>query len=746
MPDAPASDAMVRLGESALLLRLAVEGSGIGIWDHDLLAGRLDWDAATRALFGVGPDASVTYDGSFLTALHPEDRDRVDAALRASIDPAGPGVFASEYRVVRAGGGTTWIAARGRLVVAGGRATRLVGTVQDVTARKEAELALEATRDRYRLVTLATNDAIWDWDLVADVVLWNEALRTTYGWDPEGIEPTGAWRLGRIHPDDRARVEADIRAVIGGTASEWSHEYRFARADGRYAEVLDRGYMVRSPDGGARRMIGAMLDVTERNRAAAEFRAIFEGANIGIVQLDPQTLRAERVNPKLCEIWGAPPEAIVGHSVVRWTPEEDAGERDALHRRLAAGEIMQETLVKRYRRADGRIIRARVNLVSQVLGDRIQTTAMIEDITRTALADERRRALIALSDALRDGPRAAEILRTAVAVLGRGLQADAAAYGTLDPEAERIAVVTGWPEAAGERLPGLSAIPETLARLRRGEAVAAADVAELPADAPAYAALGLRAVLAVPLMRRGRLAGVLFAQWRSPYTLDPAEVAFAREVGERAWGALGRLHAEDQQRLLNRELSHRLKNILAMVQAIASQTLRNASGLDAAKEALADRLIALGKAHDILLTGEGEGADIRSVITGALAIHDDRQPERFRLGGPDLRVGPRAALSLALMVHELATNAVKYGALSVPAGRVGLTWTVAVDGADPEVRMTWVEAGGPPVLPPTRKGFGSRLIERGLAGAIGGRVVLAYEPGGLVCRVAAPLSGFQAGD
>ena len=147
---------------------------------------------------------------------------------------------------------------------------------------------------------------------------------------------------------------------------------------------------------------GAMLDVTVRSQLEAQFRAVFEGANIGIVQFDPRSVLALRVNAKLCEIWGAPESEIVGRSLAQWTPAEDADARDDLHRRLATGETLQDRFEKRYRRRDGRIIWARVNLVSQTLGDAVHAMAMIEDITEEKRADARREALISLGDRLRE--------------------------------------------------------------------------------------------------------------------------------------------------------------------------------------------------------------------------------------------------------------------------------------------------------------------------------------------------------
>ncbi|WP_336492405.1 sensor histidine kinase [Methylobacterium nigriterrae] len=255
--------------------------------------------------------------------------------------------------------------------------------------------------------------------------------------------------------------------------------------------------------------------------------------------------------------------------------------------------------------------------------------------------------------------------------------------------------------------------------------------------------LDIRAMLNVPVRERGRTVGLFYVHSPEPREWAPEDVAFARNVADRVQVGIARLRAEEQQVTLNHELSHRLKNTLAMVQAIATQTLRNAPDLETAQEALIARLIALGKAHDILLTGKGESADVHEIIQGALELHDDLQPGRFTLVGPALRTGEKAALSLALMIHELATNAAKYGALSTPNGRVHVSWGIAEQPGEQTVRLTWQEQGGPPVTPPSRKGFGSWLIERGLAGAVGGEVRTIYAPEGLVCSLVAPLSGFQ---
>ena len=257
--------------------RLAIEATQAGIFDYDLLAGELGWDERVRDLFGVGPQEPVGYETTFLPGLHPDDRARVDAAVQAAIDPAGPGVFEVEYRVrPQDGAPERWLAARGKAVVAEGRTVRFTGTVRDITADKEAEAALRATEERYHLVTRATNDAVWDWDLVSNHVLWNEALTAAYGHPPDEIEPTGEWWIAQIHPDDRARIDASIHGVIDGSRPFWTDEYRFRRADGSYAAIFDRGYVIRDGAGTAVRMIGAMLDLTERKRAEERLRELNE--------------------------------------------------------------------------------------------------------------------------------------------------------------------------------------------------------------------------------------------------------------------------------------------------------------------------------------------------------------------------------------------------------------------------------------------------------------------------------------
>ncbi|MFN4176584.1 sensor histidine kinase [Phenylobacterium sp.] len=206
-----------------------------------------------------------------------------------------------------------------------------------------------------------------------------------------------------------------------------------------------------------------------------------------------------------------------------------------------------------------------------------------------------------------------------------------------------------------------------------------------------------------------------------------------------AWGVFiegsdvtARVLAERQQKLLLDELNHRVKNTLATVQSIASQTLRTTTDAATFREAFEARLMALSATHDLLTATSWRSAAVRDVLLGEVRPHGD---ERYTLDGPDVALAPAQAVALGLLVHELSTNAAKYGALSTGAGHVAVAWTVEDDALD----LTWSETGGPPVAPPSRRGFGSRLIERSLEGSLGGRASLDFAPGGLVCRVSLPL-------
>jgi two-component sensor histidine kinase len=187
--------------------------------------------------------------------------------------------------------------------------------------------------------------------------------------------------------------------------------------------------------------------------------------------------------------------------------------------------------------------------------------------------------------------------------------------------------------------------------------------------------------------------------------------------------------------LLVQELQHRVKNTFATVQAVVSQSLRNAPTLEAARESATDRLVAMGRAHDIFTAGNWRAAKMIEIIRATIS-GGGGESSRYRASGPPVELSARAALGVALALHELHTNAIKFGALSNTAGKVDLTWRVP--GGD--LVIEWRETGGPPVVAPTRKGFGSRMIVSVLSGEFGGESHIDYRPDGVVWTFTTPLA------
>ncbi|HEX6374653.1 MAG TPA: PAS domain S-box protein [Allosphingosinicella sp.] len=193
--------------------------------------------------------------------------------------------------------------------------------------------------------------------------------------------------------------------------------------------------------------------------------------------------------------------------------------------------------------------------------------------------------------------------------------------------------------------------------------------------------------------------------------------------------------SERHLRLLVDELNHRVKNTLAIVQGLAQQSFRGGGVPADVRRGFEGRLAALAAAHDLLTCRNWEGAELGDLVASVAAPHCG---ERMAIDGPPLRLPPKLAVTLALALHELCTNAAKYGALSAPGGRVAVTWTKA-GGPEPELRLRWRETGGPRVATPSRRGFGTRMIERALASETGGRAKLEFRPEGLACEIEARL-------
>ena len=217
-----------------------------------------------------------------------------------------------------------------------------------------------------------------------------------------------------------------------------------------------------------------------------------------------------------------------------------------------------------------------------------------------------------------------------------------------------------------------------------------------------------------------------------PDGLPQRLLSVSRDMGER------RL-AEEHRTMLINELNHRVKNTLATVQAIAYQTLRSADVDPHILATFEARLFALASAHDVLTKENWAGAHLADIVEAALKPYLSGPSRRFDVDGPDVLLNPKTALAIAMVLQELATNAAKYGALSRNYGRISVRWTIEVEADGQRLNLRWAETGGPPVEPPRQKGFGARLIERGLANELDGKAEIDFQPTGVVCTIEANL-------
>jgi PAS domain S-box-containing protein len=455
---ADASERARELASAEERFALAAEAASIGTWDVDVTAGTRRWSPQFRRILGVSDDAKPDT-GLFSSLIHPDDRAWVNALYRAAYAGEGGGRYAAEFRIRRASDGEErWVSTQGHVYFGpDGAAMRGIGVLVDVTERKRREQALRESEERFRLAADAFQGGVFDVDVATGHVFRTDRHYALVGEAPGAIPPDRHAWYARIHPDDRPAFLAATQSVYEGEASQYEAEYRALHRDGHWVWIWHRALALRDGTGKLCRVVGSLIDVTDRRRA------------------------------------------------------------------------------------------------------------------------------------------------------------------------------------------------------------------------------------------------------------------------------------EERQLLLVAELNHRVKNTLATVQSIAAYSLRGRGGPAEARAAFEERLFALARAHDVLTREHWEGAELGEIV--AQAVEPFGAGGRFRIEGPPVRLSPRAALAFAMALQELATNAAKYGALSVPAGRIEIAWNR--DGSD--LRFRWTETNGPAVAAPQRRGFGLALIERSLAQDLDGEAAVAFEPGGVECRVRAAL-------
>ena len=520
------------------------------------------------------------------------------------------------------------------------------------------------------------------------------------------------WRT-IIHPDDAATI---VEQSMRGEASlkPFTLEGRYRRSDGQWRWISSISNPRWDAEGQHCGVIGVAHDITDAKTAElalrereAEFSAIVNQSAAGFAQTDLAG-KFTLVSDHFCTICGWDRSHLMERTMLEITHPDDRAANLSLFETLIA-DGTPFTIEKRYQRPDGNFVWVSnsVSLIRREDGNAQSVLAVSLDIT------ERRKSEIALK-------RASESMR--LAVEGAGMATWELDLSTMEgPWSRNRFEILGYPPSAN----GRGSYDEWCARVHADDFQRASAAAQKCLTDGTPFEIEYRIVRADNNEER----------WlRSNGSLIRASAGQpARFVGI-SFDITRRKRGEAHQQLLIDELNHRVKNTLGIVQGIAQQSFNKGTSLQEITEAFEGRLAALSAVHNLLTTGLWQAISLTELI--AASLKPLAREAQIYPQGPEVMLGTKTAVTMALALHELATNALKYGALSVASGAIWLNWTVS---SSRELTLEWVEQGGPAVSPPNKRGFGIRMIEKGLAAEFRGNVDILFDPNGLICRLTAQL-------
>jgi len=534
-------------------------------------------------------------------------------------------------------------------------------------------------------------DPIVEWNAAGRIKRVNAACERIFGRSEEELLAESLVELA--HPDDVAALsEAFARLLTTGALS--NHEARFLCADGSWRTLVWNCVYDAQDD----LVLGMARDVTEQRQLQAtdeRLRMALEAGEIGTFEWFPDTHNVI-VSEQYCRLWGIEPRSVVTtDELVNYLHPEDfkhigLAKLDSLSTALDYAEyraIRPDTGELRWLARRGRMVPSADGAPARLVG-------VLYDVTERQVAERR---LTMVLESVTDGFFALDsewrfTLFNRVAeqffgkrredVIGRSIR-------DLFLEASGSELEANFRRVMQERIP-------------------------VTFEAPSRARPGRIVEMRIAPKPDGGLAG-----------------AFT-DITERKT-------AERHRDLLLHELNHRVKNTLAIVQAMALQTFRGDAADPAALEMFEARLKALAGTHDILTRQNWDSVQFRELVERSLAPFRKHGDDRVTADGPDMQLSARMAVSFAMALHELATNAAKYGALSNGTGNVLVKWRLTRGDGEARVKLLWQERDGPVVVAPSRRGFGSRMIERGLSAELRGDVRLSFEPEGVSCEIDAPL-------
>jgi PAS domain S-box-containing protein len=696
------------LRESEERLRLVQLRTGVGIWDHDLRTGRVTWTPELEAIFGLEPGSVKCY-ADFRDRVHPEDIARMEVERDAAVRRRE--TFNLEFRIIHSDGQVRWILARGGAFYdeASGEPTRILGNKIDITERKQAELALAERSAQLALAEKAALVGSYAYDSDLEKMTVSKGYATMHGL-PEGATVTtrSEWRT-RVHPDDLERMERFRSQNFGDRRHVYNVEYRIVlRGEVRWIE--SRSFISYDGEGQPRRVIGINIDVTERKQTETRLSDALSAGQVMAFEWDATTGLSQR-SDNAANILGSEQGEITSPSrndFLRRVHPNDRG-RLTTHVRELRPDGASYAMSFCYVRPDGSQVWLEETAKGEfdAAGRLLRIKGLTRDIT------ERKNAELALAE------RNVQLALAAKAALV-GSYAYDVKTGTLQ-FSDGYAAIYDLPEGTNEMTGSQRRAlvhPEDLERLDRVRRQAFEQ---------------RRGEFAIEYRNILPQRGVRWIESRSLIFYD-SDGRPQRLVGVNI-DITERKRAEETQRLLMAELNHRVKNVLATISAIIAQTQETSGSHTDFVTALNRRINSLARTHELLSESNWRGASLAEIVRREFAPYATGNAEAR---GPSVTLKAEATQAVATVLHELTTNAAKYGAFSERTGRVSVQWRWLDNGSRDRLLIEWQESGGPPVLAPRHTGYGTSIIRELIPFELGGGVELIYAREGIRCQLEIP--------
>lgn len=635
-----------------------------------------------------------------------------DGRPAAELLPAENSGQTREIRVVaRSGQQLLWEVSSRLLRDAKGRPETVLSIARDITDRKRAEEAVRANEERLRLALAGIGAGVWEYDVAKRASMWSPEMMDLYGVAGRPRPPNREGLLGLIHPDDRERIRAgaDQKVLEGGP---FAAEFRVCRPDGSLVWISSRGVVELGPDGRAARARGIDQDVTAVHNAALqreqllrttaqqlnELESLYNSATIGLASLDRE-FRFQRINSVLAGMIGLPGADLLGKRVWDVVPGCKPILKPLLQEVLNKGEPAMGVEMSAETPAEPGVLRSWLQQFYPLKASDasvIGIGVICEEVT------ERRRALLGQAHL------AAIVESSSDAIVSYTMDGRIRSW---NPGAERMfgySAAEAIGQDAGLLVPPNSGEPPRgfFDRVRAGESLTADVLRRRKGGTDIPVSLSAAAMRDIS----GRIVAIS---------------GIFRDISDQRM-------REEHTRFIMRELSHRSKNLLAVIQAMARQTARTSRSLDDFQERFTARVKGLSQSHDLLVQRDWRGVPVDELVRAQVAPFVDRAEQVLIVSGPALSLKPEAAQNIGLALHELATNASKHGALSSPSGRIEIRWSIAQRDGERRFQMTWQESGGPPVSEPRQRGFGHSVIESMVGRALEGEAHLEWRPDGLL--------------